>query len=287
MTYAPARILEVRHFLAPLTGLPATSLGIVGDVAHAERGTSYHLGRDQLTSDAYSRQTARDRAGLTNAASALDIGNFPGLRALSLELVKACQRDAVGTRDIREIIYSPDGTIVLRWDRERGFASQPQLMPSTALNNSHRFHTHISWYRDSEKRDKVAVFRAVVAGDTAGQEDDVPLVDFTLATDELGGTIKVKEGGATVVTIDGGDRPVLPAGMVRPTLGPVFLAIRGELKHYIVFIGTTEIGFVNENEVEFTPTAAAGPHTHSVTVSHPPATVEVDGKPVIDGKVVL
>ena len=65
---------------------------------------------------------------------------------------------------------------------------------------------------------------------TRAQEDEVPLIDFTLAKDEQGGTIKVKKGGATVVTIDGGERPKLPGGLVRPALGPATLAIRGDAR---------------------------------------------------------
>lgn len=252
MTYAPARLLELREFLKPITGLSAGNLGIVGDARHANGGTSYHLGKDQLTDTAYSRRTARDKAGLTNAASAMDIGNFAGLRALSLSLVGLCRANAPGTDDIREVIYSPDGKTVLRWDRERGYSSAPK---AGEADDSHLFHTHVSWYRDSEKRDKVGVFRlATATPDTQG--DDVPLIDFTLAPDEQAGRITVMEGGASVVTIDGGDRPTLKAGMVRPALGPAFLGIRGDLKHYVVFIGTDEIGFVAATDVEFAPYAA-------------------------------
>lgn len=176
MTYAPATLLELRQYLAPRTGLSAGNLGIVGDTAHAQRGTSYHLGRDQLTATAYSIQTLRDRNGLTNAASAMDIGNHPDLRRLSKDLVAACRVNAPGTVDIREVIYSPDGDAVFRWDRERGYATNALRMPSTALNNTHRWHTHISWYRDSEKRDKVGVFRPLYS-DTQG--DDVPPIEVT------------------------------------------------------------------------------------------------------------
>lgn len=246
MTFSPPKLLELRAFLAPHTGLSAGNLGIVGDTAHAKRGVSYHLGRDQLTADAYSRKTARDRGGLTNAASAMDIGNHKDLRRMSLDLVAACRENAPGTSDIREVIYSPDGKKVLRWDRERGFDSKPKRGEA---DDSHLFHTHVSWYRDSEGSDKLRVFKPLYGEG----EEDVPLIEFTLAKDEQGGTIKVKEGGATVVTIDGGERPSLPAGLVRPVLGPATLKIRGDLPHYMLFIGTKEIGFVSENEVDFTP----------------------------------
>ena len=255
MTFSPPKLLELRAFLAPRTGLSAVNLGIVGDTAHAKRGVSYHLGRDHLQGSAYSRKTKRDKEGLSSAASAMDIGNHKGLRRLSLALVAACQANAPGTSDIREVIYTPDGEHVFRWDRERGHASAP--VKSVLRNGrwtqgdmTHLFHTHVSWYRDSEDRDKVGVF-APLYGEKG--PDEVPLIDFTLANDEKAGIIRVKDGGATVVTIDGGERPKLPAGLVRPVLGPATLKIRGELPHYVLFIGTNEIGFVSENEVEFTP----------------------------------
>lgn len=250
MTFSPPKLLELRAFLAPRTGLSAGNLGIVGDTRHVNGGTSYHLGREHLKGSAYSRKTKRDKEGLSSAASAMDIGNHKDLRRLSVALVKVCQANAPGTSDIREVIYSPDGRRVLRWDRERGFASDPE---EGEADDSHLFHTHVSWYRDSEARDKVGVF-APLYGEKG--LDEVPLIDFTLAKDEKGGTIKVRDGGATVVTIDGGDRPKLPAGMVRPVLGPATLAIRGDLPHYMLFVGTKEIGFVSENEVEFTPASA-------------------------------
>jgi len=169
MTYAPATLLELRAFLRPLTGLSATNLGIVGDTAHATRGTSYHLGKDQLSDDAYSVRTARDALGLSNAASAMDIGNHADLRRLSRDLVASCRRNDPGTSDIREVIYSPDGKQVLRWDRQRGYPSLPRAGEADA---SHLWHTHISWYRDSEYRDKVGVFRPLY-----GKGDDVAAID--------------------------------------------------------------------------------------------------------------
>ena len=44
----------------------------------------------------------------------------------------------------------------------------------------------------------------------------MPLVDFTLAADEQGGTITVGPAGATVITVDGGDRqPAEPGWSAR------------------------------------------------------------------------
>ena len=154
------------------------NLGVVGNTAHT-RG--YHLGKDRifdgsgpgLGSADYSVQTARDKAGLTNAASAIDLGrldgSLPALYRFSRWLVTQCRENKPGTRDFREIIYSPDGMKVLRWDRQRGYSSAPR---SGEADNSHLTHTHISFYRDSEARDK----RPVFAPYFAVPEDDMPAI---------------------------------------------------------------------------------------------------------------
>jgi len=156
MTYAPPTLTELARYWQSQGGV---NLGVVGDTRHVAKGRSYHLGRSALTADAYSRTTHRDRAGLTEAASALDLGklggSYPKLRAFSVWLVERCQTNATGTQDIREVIYSPDGHVVLRWDRERGLASEPKPNEADA---SHIGHTHVSFYRDSEKRAKVGAF---------------------------------------------------------------------------------------------------------------------------------
>jgi hypothetical protein len=157
MTYNPATLQALGSYW---TGHGGVNLGVVGDTSHVSRGTSYHLGKDQLVADAYSIRTARDKAGLTNAASAIDLGRLNGsfgpLRTFSIWLVAEARSDAPGTSDIREIIYSPDGVKVLRWDRERGYASAPR---EGEADSSHLTHTHISWYRDAEARDHRTAFR--------------------------------------------------------------------------------------------------------------------------------
>lgn len=166
MTFAPASIKEVRALLkGEDPDLSDVELGIVGGPGHVLTGTSYHLGKDQLkfSKDPYSARTARDKAGLSNAASALDVDDdLDELRALSVWVVAECRAGAPDTLDIREVIYSPDGVIVLQWDRERGMTSLPR--PHSDL--SHRTHTHFSWYRDSEFRDKTAPFRRFFGGNT-------------------------------------------------------------------------------------------------------------------------
>jgi len=157
MTYAPATLRSLATYWVAQGGV---NLGIVGDTSHQATGTSYHLGKDQLIATAYSIQTARDKAGLTNGASAMDFGRLNGslaeLRAFSNWLVSHARRNLPGTFDMREIIYTPDGVTVLRWDRERGYASAPR--PGEA-DNSHLTHTHVSWYRDAEARDHTTAIR--------------------------------------------------------------------------------------------------------------------------------
>lgn len=164
MTFAPATLLALRSYLADRTGLSAVQLGIVGDANHR---SGYHLGWDwikakQGTAD-YSVRLARDAAGLTNAASAIDIGMFDRLRDLSVWLVERCRSDTLDTRDIREVIYSPDGVKVLRWDRARGVSSVPTEGEASL---SHRTHTHVSYFRDSELRVKLGPFVAYFEGVT-------------------------------------------------------------------------------------------------------------------------
>jgi hypothetical protein len=141
MTYAPQDLMDVRARVARLTGLSGNALGIVGDPDH-EGG--YHCGSDRTVDGDYSVvESSRDSRGLTQAASALDIGDFPGLQALSVALAHACASGDTRGRDVREIIYSPDGENVVRWD---------DLGVRNSGDDSHLWHTHISFYRDAQGR---------------------------------------------------------------------------------------------------------------------------------------
>jgi len=160
VTFAPPSLLACRDvFQSRFPEILDVDLGIVGGPSHVLTGTSYHLGVDQLkmSRDPYSARTARDRAGLSNAASAFDITDQIGavlLRQLSTWLVAQCRAKAADTLDIREIIFSPDGNAVLTWDRQNGVTSFPTQRGSL----SHRVHTHVSFYRDSEHHNRHAVF---------------------------------------------------------------------------------------------------------------------------------
>jgi len=206
VTYAPATLQTLAKLWTSQGGV---NLGVVGDTAHAAKGTSYHLGKDALAPTAYSIQTARDKAGLTNAASAIDLGRLDGtlmnLRKFSVWLVIQARTNKPGTGDIREIIYSANGKSVLRWDRERGSASAPR---TGEADSSHLTHTHISWYRDAERSDHTTAFRAFFAPlpDTSTGED---MRNFTILTDAAGrivpASLTFPDATASVLILATGD----------------------------------------------------------------------------------
>lgn len=183
-TFAPPTLKALAAYWVAEGGI---SLGIVGDTSHIASGSGYHLGRSNLAPGDYSIRTARDKAGLTDAASAIDLGRLDGsltkLQAFSVWLVAQGRSNATGTSDIREIIYSPDGVKVYGWSREAGVRSTPILNYG---DSGHLTHTHISFYRDSEGRDKVALFRpyftlvGIPAQPIPPQEAGVTVVTITL-----------------------------------------------------------------------------------------------------------
>ncbi|MEV4535237.1 hypothetical protein AB0J82_15540 [Asanoa sp. NPDC049518] len=159
MTFNPADLVEVQRDVKALVHIPFNALGILGDTDHADGGTSYHLGRDQLRDDAYSVTQSRRDKHPTNAASAFDLGNEWRFEAANDAAAKkraqkaflrfnhlyvaALKAKAPGTEDIREIIYTPDGDEVKTFD-------VLQIRSGGDLN--HRTHTHTSFFRDSEGR---------------------------------------------------------------------------------------------------------------------------------------
>jgi hypothetical protein len=173
MTTSPASILAVRREFQKRTDLPPASLGI----ARNKSDTSYHVGKTFLKAGAYSYdESPRDRAGLSEASSAIDIGDYSfthngkthNLRSFSRWLVAECEKGAPDTKDIREIIYTLDGATVKRWDR---------LKKRTSGDPSHRWHTHVSWFRDSEFHDRAAAVRRYFAEEVEG--DDMTPVEMT------------------------------------------------------------------------------------------------------------
>jgi hypothetical protein len=212
MTFAPPTIVQAAKVWTSNGG---KNLGIVGNAAHRAR-QSYHNGKDAIdefhrtAANDYSIRLKADRDGLTNAASALDLGRLNGsldeLRAFSKWLVEYTQDAGPGTEDIREIIFA--GThkgkiVVLRWLRDRGVASAPQ--PGEA-DDSHLTHSHISWLRSSEFSDKTGPFR------TYFEEEQVR------------GFVRLAGPAASIVVKDAGAGGLLLRGQGKVVPVPVGLA---------------------------------------------------------------
>lgn len=159
MSYAPAPLSQLCAYLGTHDGI--SCLGIVGDSAHTY---GYHLGKDRLPSGDYSNQLQRDRNGLTNAASAIDIGG-PGIVALCAWMV--AQARAGKRPDTREIIGPGSNGRAYRWAVENGWAAELR-----SDGDSHEWHIHESYFRDSENRDKIQYFRPYF-------EEDYDVLDLT------------------------------------------------------------------------------------------------------------
>jgi hypothetical protein len=171
VTFNPPDLVAVQGDVKALIHIALGSLGILGDTDHVEGGDSYHLGKDQLRADAsYSRtESPRDKHP-TNAASAFDIGDEWRLGAVNDAAAKkraqkaflrfnniyvaALKAKAGGTADIREIIYTPEGTTVKRLD---------VLGIRTTGDDRHLTHTHTSFFRDSEGR-RAGAYRTLLLG---------------------------------------------------------------------------------------------------------------------------
>jgi hypothetical protein len=188
MTNPPADLLGFRQTMMSICGFgSAADVGIVGDGAHQRTG-GYHEGKDVITSigryhgppashvgspvEDYSARNARDRRGLTDSASGVDVGDdWPngGRKAwlrFNNAFVTALHAGDPALAAIRAVNYSPDGTAKKRTDREHGWAVEP----STDTVN---IHTHIEWYRDTEGSrqasfDRIAqLARAAISGTPA------------------------------------------------------------------------------------------------------------------------
>lgn len=189
MTRAPDNLLAARRLLLDhldmtpgrtvRSDLDPAEVGIVGDNAHIG---GYHCGSDRVRRvgreirDYSVTESGRDRAGLSDLACALDIGEFRrtfggrtyDLPHLSAWIVGQCKAGTPDSRDIREVIWSPDGRTVKRWDR---------LGKRSSGDDSHRWHTHISYFRDAIKagRDQTGLIRRYLTtiGLLAGEDDEM------------------------------------------------------------------------------------------------------------------
>jgi hypothetical protein len=152
MSVNPPTLVELGNYWVKQGG---TNLGVVGNAAHT---SGYHLGKDRIVLPDYSVSYARDKAGFSNAASAIDLGRLNGslanLRKFSVWLVAELKSSPALRYDFREIIYSPDGVKVQRYS---AVDNAIHTGPGNG-DSSHITHTHISYIRDSERRSKLPAF---------------------------------------------------------------------------------------------------------------------------------
>ncbi|MFJ8687201.1 hypothetical protein [Micromonospora wenchangensis] len=219
MTTAPANLLAVRRLLLDtIKGLDPAAVGIVGDPAH--RG-GYHCGSDRVVTNDYSVvESPRDRAGLTLYASGLDVGLFRvqtrlgtfDNRHMTGWMIAQCRANTADSRDLREIIYSPDGKVVRRWDR---------LGKRSSGDDSHLWHDHYSFFRDSTKagRDQTPLFRRYLT--TIGLLED----EMTLTKEQATQLAKLDEVHELLTRWRSG-MPTMADG--KRTIEPVNWRIRDE-----------------------------------------------------------
>jgi hypothetical protein len=188
MSFVPGPLTSLVGLLRE-QGVPV--LGVLGDEDHT---SGYHIGKDRIYKippgrgdDDYSIKTARDRAGLSNAAAAIDIGRFDG-RLDDLGLFLVAESKAGRAPDIREVTFEGfDGSIIRRWDAHYG----RHTTFHTSLSGLH--HIHVGFYRDSEYRNKTDLFERFFLPDT-GTGDPMRNFELLRGTDGLPiiGTVKVK-----------------------------------------------------------------------------------------------
>jgi len=202
-------------------------------ISRSEPGTSYHIGKGYLTAGAYSvSESSRDRNGLSDASSAVDFGWFSftwqgrthNLRTFSAWLVQQCQAGTADSLDIREVIYSLDGKTVKRWDR---------LGIRSTGDSSHETHTHVSWFRDSEFHNRVAIIRryfteiGVLEGEVSEAEVTSALNKFFAGGEHTDGTPTSRIGrDAWAQGIPNPFRPGVPRTFAYSLLADVAAAIK-------------------------------------------------------------
>ncbi len=239
--------------------LDPAEVGIVGDPAH--RG-GYHVGQARVLAGDYSVvESSRDRAGLDGHASALDVGWFSvsgrgrtwTLRDFSTWLVGLCVAGDPDCVDVREVIYSPDGKTVRRWDR---------LGRRTSGDSSHLTHTHISEFRDAAGDRMVRIVTrwlahiGLIAGAAGGEGDDMfeqadrdKLTQiFNLVTaGNRGPGLAVTAGGG--VPVDAINRKFWDVGQTQTALAKLVEDVRQKVDALAARDGAAPVGQVTDEEL--------------------------------------
>jgi hypothetical protein len=224
------------------------NLGIVGDGAHQKTG-GYHEGMDVLvaidryhppatshvgsTAEDYSARILRDRLGLTNDASANDVGNaWPnGGNAAWLKFNNALAA-ALPTDPrlsaIRAINYSPNGETKLRLDREHGFKVEASTDTVTT-------HTHIEFYRDTEGHREETLDRLIelaeeaISGGSMTTADDVWNYKVPAPDNATRSAVGVQKDLGDQRNALASKLGAIPTGYAKPNDGTYFGAFLGML----------------------------------------------------------
>lgn len=172
MSFAPDSLRALRRYLVDKTGKPTENFGIRGTVG-AKRVQGYHLGESDiygpggLGDSDYSVRRPRDKRGLTDAASGFDIKlPLAALKELREFLVSEARNGRAP--DVVEIIGPGNDGRAYVWRKP----DWVRLGPRPA-GDSHEWHIHVSYHRDGEYRDKVALYEPYYGPRSPAQELEV------------------------------------------------------------------------------------------------------------------
>lgn len=277
MTYAPQSLTDLMAYLG---SQGVRNLGIVGGPTHTY---GYHLGRDRVYgtggqgANDYSVQLARDKAGLSDAASAVDLGRvngeLTGLQQLTAWLWAECQAEKPDTRTIREVLGSADGRTVRCWvAREAG---GPTMLDNCA-DASHLTHTHISFFRDTEAADQRPLFRRYFEEEDMALQGSNPVRTPNRKTRIVVAPVGNFMAGPTFV---GGQGVQYPTDTV---ISPVDFQVDGQPNHGTPrwYYGAIEVpgvkihyGYIHESEIAALEPIEIPPDT--VTPAPPPTDPDI------------
>jgi hypothetical protein len=178
MPYTPQSIHDLKKYLVAKTGKPGAnfSIGRTQQISNGQRlFRGYHLGGDQLGPKDYSNVKARDRRGLSDARSAIDI-KLPVRDLKKLVTYLRAEAEAGRLTDVREFLGPRQDGRAARYAKENNW--QEELYPE---GNSHEWHVHLSFFRDSTSpasdRDKVGILEGHFGPRDPDQEEPEPPPD--------------------------------------------------------------------------------------------------------------